>query len=418
MRSPFSSVLFIGVLGGACSNGASTAAITSSGSSTSGAGETSGSATGNSGGSGTMSSGSVGASGAGTDVSASGTQESSGTGVGDATTEIGGVDASTELEASSADAGHGPVMSPGCGMSLPGNVMLGQFTDMADPGNGKPPPIMVDNVARGYWLYVPPNYDKNKPYKVIYQGAGCGNACPNGNGQQNKSGISNGSQPVWPFQTVDMGEAIQVGIDYGYASPTCFDDHNPDSNDFKFFPVLKGLIENMLCIDRSHVYFSGHSSGSWLTNQMTCAFGNEIRGTAISTGGEPPSQPPCVKGAHIAGLFLHDVNDQLNSYAGVLPAVLRNLNNNGCTMTGGSQYTLMDVQQALPSNNPSTTTPWAIPQGLTIPGNGQCVQFDGCPADSPVVFCTTTNADPGGQNHYEFVNSFIAPLFWNVFSQF
>jgi hypothetical protein len=37
---------------------------------------------------------------------------------------------------------------------------------------------------------------------------------------------------------------------------------------------------------------------------------------------------------------------------------------------------------------------------------------------STVVFCTTTNGDPGGQNHYEFVNSFIAPLFWNLFGQF
>jgi hypothetical protein len=353
----------------------------------------------------------------------------SGSGASDTSGASGGTSGGSDGGTPDATAGGGPeggtagaTMSPGCGMSLPANVMLGQFTDMADPGNGNPPPIMVDNVARGYWLYVPPSYDKSKPYKVIYQGAGCGISYPNGSGQSNKSGTGNGSQPVWPFQSVDMGEAIQVGIDYGYnpARTNCFDDSNPNSNDFMFFPVLKGIVENMLCVDPLHEYFSGHSSGSWMTNQMTCAFGNEIRGIAISTGNEP--SPPClneVKGAHIASLFLHDVNDQLNSYAGILPAVLRALNNNGCTMTGGAQYALTDVQQALPSNNPAMTTPWPIPQGLTIPGNGQCIQFNGCPvADSPVVFCTTTNADPGGQNHYEFVNSFIAPLFWHLFSQF
>ncbi|HEY1534246.1 MAG TPA: hypothetical protein VGF76_09510, partial [Polyangiaceae bacterium] len=105
--------------------------------------------------------------------------------------------------------------SPGCGMALPANVKLGQWTDMADPGNGNPPPIKAGNVDRGYWVYVPASYDKNKPYKVIYQGAGCGTSYTNGNGVSNKSGMTNGSQPVWPFQSVDMGQAIQVGLDYG-----------------------------------------------------------------------------------------------------------------------------------------------------------------------------------------------------------
>jgi poly(3-hydroxybutyrate) depolymerase len=295
--------------------------------------------------------------------------------------------------------------SAGCGMALPTNVILGGWTDMADPGNGNPPPIKAGNVNRGYWVYVPANYDKNKPYKVIYQGAGCGVPYPNGNGQSNKSGMGT-YQPVWPFQNVDMGEAIQVGIDYGYSIPNCYDDHNPQSNDFTFFPILKTMIESTFCIDGSHVYLSGHSSGSWWTNQMTCAFGNEIRGIAVSTGGEPPQQPACVVGAHIASLFLHDINDQLNSYQGILPACARALKNNGCATT------------TCDPSNAATTTSWPIPQGLTIPGKGQCVQFNGCPANSPVVFCTTTNADPGGQNHYEFVNSFIAPLFWHLLSQF
>jgi hypothetical protein len=296
--------------------------------------------------------------------------------------------------------------SPGCGMALPANVKLGQWTDMADPGNGNPPPIKAGNVDRGYWVYVPASYDKNKPYKVIYQGAGCGTSYTNGNGVSNKSGMTNGSQPVWPFQSVDMGQAIQVGLDYGYtaARPNCFDDGNTQSNDFTFFPILKNLIEGAFCIDPSRVFLSGHSSGSWWVNQMTCAFGNEIRGIAVSTGNEPPL-PTCVVGAHIASMFLHDVKDQLNSYAGILPACARALKNNGCTTT-----------KCDPSDA-STTQPWPVPAGITLPGMGKCIQFNGCPADSPVAFCTTTNADPGGQDHYEFVNSFIAPLFWSFFDQ-
>jgi hypothetical protein len=46
---------------------------------------------------------------------------------------------------------------------------------------------------------------------------------------------------------------------------------------------------------------------------MTCAFGNQLRGTAVAAGNEP-QLPTWFAGAQIASRFLHDVNDQLNSY--------------------------------------------------------------------------------------------------------
>jgi hypothetical protein len=151
-----------------------------------------------------------------------------------------------------------------------------------------------------------------------------------------------------------------VGVDYGFVSRNCYDDQNPQSNDFPLFPVLKKTIEAMLCIDTSTVFLSGYSSGSWW----------------------------------------------VNSYAGILPACARALTNDGCATT------TCDPSSA------QTTEPWAVPGGLTIPGMGQCVQFKGCPADSPVVFCTTTSVDPSGANHYERVNSFIPPLFWGFLGKY
>jgi poly(3-hydroxybutyrate) depolymerase len=374
----------------------------SSGNAASGATGTSGASTGSNGGASGATSGET-ASGTTSGATGSGSQAPSSTGTTDAAASGGGLagdaTAGGSLEASAPEAG--PVMSAGCGMTVPSNVKLGQWTDMADPGSGNPPAIMVNGVARGYWLRVPPNYDSSKPYKVIYEGAPCGQPI-GGNGQPNPSGMG-----VFNYASVDNGEAIQVGVDYGFAPArgSCYDDQNPQSNDFEFFPVLKQKIESMLCIDTSNVFLSGYSSGSWWVNQMTCGFGNEIRGTVEATGGEPP-QPTCVTGDHIASLFLHDVNDQLNSYAGILPACARALKNNGCATT------TCDPSSA------ATTQPWPVPAGLTIPGMGKCIQFDGCPADSPVVFCTTVNVDPGGANHYESVNSFIPPLFWNFINQF
>jgi hypothetical protein len=416
MRNPLSAfALGILALAAACSTGPSTPEALSSGSSSNGSSGATGS-TATSGTASTSRSGSAISTGAtmseSSGINGAGTSGSTVTGASGATMVVSD-GATLESGPEAGGTATGPIMSPGCGLALPANITLGKWTDMADPGNGNPPPITVDNVDRGYWVYVPPGYDGNKPYKVIYQGAGCGASYPNGSGKPNLSGMTNSNQPVWPFQNVDMGQAIQVGVDYGFnpARPNCFDDQNPQSNDFKFFPVLKKAVESMLCIDTANVFLSGYSTGSWWVNQMTCGFGEEIRGTAEATGGEPP-QPTCVVGAHIASLFLHDINDQLNTYQGILPACLRALKNNGCTTMGGGPYTACDP------SNVATTAPWPIPPGLTIPGKGVCIQFDGCPADSPVVFCTTTNADVQGQNHYEFVNSFIAPLFWNLFSQF
>jgi polyhydroxybutyrate depolymerase len=379
----------------------------SSGSAASATSGTSGAATGSIGATGAASAATSGAttSAATSGAAVSGSEVPSATGTTDAAGSGGGLagdaTAGGSLEASARAPEAGPVLSAGCGMTLASNVKLGQWTDMADPGSGNPPPIMVNGVARGYWLRVPPNYDSSKSYKVIYEGAPCGQPT-GGNGQPNPSGMG-----VFNYASVDNGEAIQVGVDYGFAPgrPNCYDDQNPQSNDFEFFPVLKKMVESMLCIDTSNVFLSGYSSGSWWVNQMTCGFGNEIRGTVEATGGEPP-QPTCVTGAHIASLFLHDVNDQLNSYAGILPACARALKNNGCATT------------ACDPSSAATTQPWPVPAGLTIPGMGKCVQFDGCPADSPVVFCTTVNVDPSGSNHYETVNSFIPPLFWNFIGQF
>jgi len=390
-------LLLAAVFSAACSTSSATG-VTSSGNDASGSGQN-GSASGSVPESGSTGAATGSSSGAQSDSSTGGNNAPSAGASSDAS-EAGDSSLDATLDGASGTSEGGPVMSHGCGMALPANVKLGQWTDMADPGSDNPPPIMVNGVARGYWLRVPPNYDSSKPYKVIYEGAPCGQPT-GGNGQPNPSGMG-----VFDYASVDKGDAVQVGVDYGFVSRNCYDDQNPQSNDFLFFPVLKKTIEGMLCIDTSSVFLSGYSSGSWWVNQMTCGFGTEIRATVEATGGEPPHQPTCVTGGHIASLFLHDVNDQLNSYAGILPACARALTNNGCTTT------TCDPSSA------QTTESWPVPGGLTIPGMGQCVQFKGCPADSPVVFCTTTNVDPSGANHYERVNAFIPPLFWGFLGKY
>jgi hypothetical protein len=289
--------------------------------------------------------------------------------------------------------------SAGCGKPPPPNVQLGTWTDMADPGSGSPPPITVTaqvadsagvkTYARGYWVNVPKSYDPNTPMKLIYEGAGCGAATGSG-GMSNTSG-----QTVYDYTKVDNGGAILVGMDYGPPRGFCYDDQDPTSNDFAFFPILKNVVEQTFCVDTGKEFFSGYSSGSWLANQMMCAYPDALKGVVEATGGEPPMQPACVPNKPVAALFLHDLLDMDNKYDVILPACARTLKNNGCGLTTCN-----------PSDQ-SVTMSWPVPASVTLPPGSTCVQFKGCQPTSPVVFCTTTQAA-----HYITVNAFIPGLFW------
>jgi poly(3-hydroxybutyrate) depolymerase len=91
-----------------------------------------------------------------------------------------------------------------------------------------------------------------------------------------------------------------------------------------------------------------------------------IRAQAAVSGGEPDNNPPC--NGPIAAIWLHDVNDSNAYTANHTLSLGRVLKMNGCY-----------------SNNPKT-----VPWHETELGKGVCVQYTDCPADYPVVFCTTS----------------------------
>jgi hypothetical protein len=246
--------------------------------------------------------------------------------------------------------------------------------------------------SRGWWIYVPSGYDPNKPYRLIFNGAGCGD-----------SDYFHAGADGYPYNTVDSENAILVGLDYDTYSgtPTCYDDGDPQSNDFTFFPWLQSQIEGDFCVDLNHEFFSGYSSGAWLAQQLNCAFPNKLRGFASVRGcepgaqGYPGSQPPCAS-KPTAVLYVHDLNDSTTQYACILPACTRVLKQNGCSTTNCNP------------GDTTITTPYPVPVGVNLPKGASCVQFNGCPADYPVVFCTTTNQAASDQQGWG-----VVPLAWD-----
>ncbi len=316
--------------------------------------------------------------------------------------------------------GHPVVKSTGCGTApaiatgmwvrQPANCDQGaaEKNCQAIPVGSTPvlPPAAPksgDPEWRGWWVYLPSNYDPTKAYRVIYNGAGCFDA-----------DWFDAGNSVLPYNDVDGNDAILVGLDYDTYSDLlgCFDNRSPSSNDFKFMPWLMNTIETTYCVDTNHEFWSGYSSGGWVAQQFNCAFPDKLRGTAAVTGcepgaaGYPGSQPPCVNKPS-ATFFIKDVNDTDNTYACILPACERMLTQNGCMVNG-----------AVPKCDPmdkTITTPYTVPTGVALPAktgaNSGCVSFNGCPADYPVVFCYTTN-----QSHNDSTGWGGPTLLWDWFS--
>jgi hypothetical protein len=333
----------------------------------------------------------------------------------------GGASSDAATNDASTDAGDGgnpfqPNPSPGCFKASTWTGPLGTWvaeppgcdgssqadgapfqTDVCQaipPGSTPPPnPVSGDPEYRGWWTLVPTGYvvDSSNPYKVIFNANGCpGFAYLAGNGG-------------YPYQNVDNGQAIQVGLDLDTFSERlgCYDGRDPTSNDLLFLPWLMSQIEDELCVDMNHEFFSTYADDASLMQQFNCAFPDKFRGSVSVSGFEPgaPGSPgllPACVSKPTAAFYVHDFNDTETSYSAILPGCSRVLQQNGCSNT-----------QCDPLDS-TLTSPYAVPKGVNLAPTAVCRQFDGCPEDYPVVFCVTYN-----QGHFDGQSWGVVPLFWD-----
>ncbi len=285
---------------------------------------------------------------------------------------------------------------PGCdGAAQDGGAPFDNSVCQPIPPGTTPPanPMSGDPEYRGWWTLVPKGYvvDPTMPYKVIFNA----NGCP---GFPYLAG-SNG----YSYQSVDEGQAIQVGLDLDTFSERagCYDSRDPTSNDLVFLPWLMARIEDELCVDMNHEFFSTYADDASLMEQFSCAFPDKLRGSVSVAGfepgapGSPGSLPACVS-KPTAAFYVHDYNDNETSYGSILPGCSRALQQNGCSNTK------CDPLDA------ALTIPYAVPKGVTLPPNAVCRQFNGCPDEYPVVFCVTYN-----QGHFDGQSWGVVPLFWD-----
>ncbi|MDY7090880.1 MAG: cellulose binding domain-containing protein [Actinomycetota bacterium] len=140
---------------------------------------------------------------------------------------------------------------------------------------------------RTYILRVPDNYDRNKPYKLIF-----------GFHWLNGSARNVADAGYYGLQGLSGNSAIFVapqGIDNGWA--------NTGNRDLTLVDNLTTLIQNDLCVDTTQVFATGWSYGGSMSYAVACARPNVFRAVAVISGANlsgcsPGTQPVAYLGIH------------------------------------------------------------------------------------------------------------------------
>ena len=244
--------------------------------------------------------------------------------------------------------------SPGCGLD-PGQA-LGEWVRLTVQIQPKP---VRGTGNRVYFIKLPANYDRMKPYRLVFVVPGCGS-----------QGNTTGYDFTAPAGTEGV---VQIGMNadpMAFSYPGCFDDFRTDSVEPQFFETLLDIASKKLCFDQHRVYFVGHSSGSFVSNMMGCKYGGtKVRAIAPSSGGLATDAmganmaAPCSDAAPTAGIWSHNEDDTGNRISWTIGAINRALKVNKCQGT-------------------YETSP-----RVPYPGHADCQRFSTCPAEFPVVIC-------------------------------
>jgi hypothetical protein len=352
-----------------------------------------------------------------------------GGGAGGGTGGAGGGSAGSDGGSAGSDGGAGGktasragMKSPGCGLS-PMGALTTTFTNHRFPipacapctvpncpRNCIAPPFVPGGrnaqmepngetfVDRDFAIELPPGYDVNHPYPIMFGAAGCGPQPP----------------LMGPAYTVpNENNVIKVGLQQ-VTLPSlynCFADgamrcavdlkNVADCDNGPEVPYMLAVIdwvENNFCVDLGQEFVGGGSSGAWEALLAGCAITDRIRGTYTVAGGLREHRWPC-NGKSAAFMIVEDqdtsnpvgplstLNVAEDTY-GSAPARDELLARNGCVGKATAAYD---------------------------PKYPACVKYTGCPAAYPVVWCEFpmgNHADPN-YNGVNYLNA-VMPFFMSL----
>jgi hypothetical protein len=287
----------------------------------------------------------------------------------------------------------GPLKTTGCGKDA------GQT-----PGEWKAHTVMLDgetlgdphqHTQRRIHVRLPPDYSPMTPYRIVYIGVGC-----------QAADASAAAYKLWDAAQGGDPNAIYVAMDLPTDPATnnnCYDNRaGVDSIEWESLDHDHNYVSERFCIDNDKVYMGGYSSGSWIANMFSCYFGAPptpprkflpnvaLRGVMSVAGCWIEGNPTC--NGPVAGIWIHDEGDAgANPYSCAVKQKDRLLEQNGCSGGAGGP-----------------TEPW----GADFFTSGACVKYTNCPAQYPVIFCSTTTRghDPQNNNAIPGFQKFVSDI--------
>ncbi len=214
--------------------------------------------------------------------------------------------------------GNAPTPSKGCGIDS-------KLQSVGQNSNAKKYNMTSAGLNREFWITLPKNYDKNKPYKILFA-----MHCMGSNAEDftNHSPDQDHPSPYYGQQNLDKNN------EFIFVAPRGDTDYMPwrtgDDKDHIFFGELLTLLEENYCIDTSRVFMTGFSFGAMVTNSMAQDFQDRIRAVAVYATADYNIYLPTNKGKPIAWMAVHGKNDGTCQYNRARDSALKRiLKNNG-----------------------------------------------------------------------------------------
>jgi poly(3-hydroxybutyrate) depolymerase len=118
------------------------------------------------------------------------------------------------------------------------------------------------------YLDLPENYDKNKPYRLVF-----GMHCMGGSAQNVAK-----NEHYYGYRDKDKKNTI-------FVAPHGYTDQMPwrcgDNKDHLFFDEILTYLNENLCVDTSRVFSSGFSFGAMYSNSLAQTFQHRLRGVVV-----------------------------------------------------------------------------------------------------------------------------------------
>jgi poly(3-hydroxybutyrate) depolymerase len=246
--------------------------------------------------------------------------------------------------------------------------------------------IQSGGQSRSYILRIPDNYDRNRPYRLIFAFHWL-----NGTANDVASGGSDGA--VWAYyglQQRSNNSTIFVapqGLNNGWA--------NTNGRDLTLVDDLTNLIANDLCVDTTLRFALGWSYGGAMSYAVACARPTVFRAVAVLSGANLSG---CSGGTQpVAYLGIHGTRDSVLNISNGRALRDTFVRNNGCTNQNPpepAQGSLTHILTAYTGCRAGYPVEWAA--------------FDGDHVPNPVDGSTSSSG----------ARTWVSADIWRFFSQF